>query len=93
MLPIKKGFEPRKSLNIRLRTPDHATNTWCHSKYKKLCFGCEPLEFLIGRRANYSPVGKKFLLGGFLNAGPYVSLTRSSLNEDPVSVHTIHKAV
>ena len=68
--PLKMGFEPQKSLNICLRIPDHENNTWSHSKYKNLYFGCDTQEFLIGRRANYSSVGLKYILGGFLNARP-----------------------
>ena len=53
---------------------DHQTSTCCHSKYKKLSFGCEHQEFLIGSKANYFSLSLKFLLGGFLTAGPYCKI-------------------
>ena len=42
-------------------------------EYKKLYFECESQEFLISRGRNNLSVAYKFLLGGFLNAGPYCS--------------------
>ena len=50
--------------------PDNQTNTWCYSKYNKLYFGGEPQGLLVGKGTNYFPTGEKFILCGFLNAGP-----------------------
>ena len=57
--------------------PDHQTSTRCPSQYKELYFGSEPQEVVVGKRANYFPVALKFLIGGFLNVGPYCITIKS----------------
>ena len=58
-LVICRGTKFGMLIALKLASSPRGNN--CHSKYKKLNFGCEPQKFLISRDANDFSVASKFL--------------------------------